>query len=910
MRQLVRLALLLLSLVSSPVFCEQSSKGFVGDYDRAIFAFRNEQRLILTDTLLRAREGCPLEIFICQHLTVMAAEHHASQHHFKEAESLLATVVEHTANPNDAVRSSILVRMARASLLRWRGNLPGSLAMWQALAQDAATTSFVAEDHCRINGELGYLLFLSGRLADAATYYQREVDLAATESLEARRLHGMIGLGMVAKNQGKYSSAIEQFQQVVDAIVNGPPDHHLVKLSFVYGNLAAIYKWLGQYETALKYYQLARAYKLRAGDAASTTVYLDLIASILRLQNRNAEAISILKNEYLPYTSNLASHYVAYRELALNQAALGDYEQAATNIGEAIELRRKQKNLTRIGDYFADQGAILTNLQRSSAAGESYLEGWVFSQMQNDLESRWKNLYGLFSIESKRGNTPVAILLGKLAVNDIQAMRGGIADLAVAVQKSFLHDKKNVFFNLAELLIQSGRLHEAREVLKMFKENEYRDFIIYDGAASSHFTSIALSPDEQGWVSGIKQRMVAPDTTQARDWLSTRAITATAHGAWSVAQKTTLPESAAHVEYLLVGNRLYILLTIQGTTETITQDIDSAVMHDLLIAFRNAVDGYVINAATVDPRPTGERLYRLLVAPIMPRLRQTGATTLILSLEGALRYLPFGALYDGKSYLVEHFGLVLNTSAAPPREMQRLGAWKVAAMGSSEAYEGFDPLPGVRRELAALVGPLGLPGDVYLDQKFTADQMQQNLNSRYPVMHIASHFQFTPGTEVDSFLLLGDGRKLSLKELREGDFRFEGLDLLTLSACETAMHGGRDANGREVESFGTLAQHKGAGAVLATLWRLSDASAPELMRDFYAGRENAKLTKVEALRRAQVALIRGGQAARDELAKRAPKSGGELADGKAVGPAYIYDPNAPFAHPYFWAPFVLMGDWR
>jgi CHAT domain-containing protein len=136
------------------------------------------------------------------------------------------------------------------------------------------------------------------------------------------------------------------------------------------------------------------------------------------------------------------------------------------------------------------------------------------------------------------------------------------------------------------------------------------------------------------------------------------------------------------------------------------------------------------------------------------------------------------------------------------------------------------------------------------------------------------------------------------------------VELLTLSACNTAMGG--ESNGREVEGFGELAQKQGALAVVATLWAVSDESTGKLMQEFYRLRTATPgMTKGEALREAQLALLRG----------QVKKGEGGTADqrtSKAVGtganasgqPQFKYDPDRPYAHPYYWAPFILIGNWK
>ena len=136
---------------------------------------------------------------------------------------------------------------------------------------------------------------------------------------------------------------------------------------------------------------------------------------------------------------------------------------------------------------------------------------------------------------------------------------------------------------------------------------------------------------------------------------------------------------------------------------------------------------------------------------------------------------------------------------------------------------------------------------------------------------------------------------------------FVGVELLTLSACNTAMTAGNKSNGVEVEGFGALAQKAGAKAVLATLWAVADPSTRDLMSEFYRTLETeTKQGKAEALRRAQLALLNGKYKPRQTPAWRR----GAKPVGPAAGIPFKPDERAPYAHPYYWAPFVLIGNWR
>ena len=126
------------------------------------------------------------------------------------------------------------------------------------------------------------------------------------------------------------------------------------------------------------------------------------------------------------------------------------------------------------------------------------------------------------------------------------------------------------------------------------------------------------------------------------------------------------------------------------------------------------------------------------------------------------------------------------------------------------------------------------------------------------------------------------------------------------------MQGGQEANGKEVEGFGALAQNKGAKSVLATLWPIADASTAQLMQILYLSRQKEHLSKAEALRQAQLALLNGSTpialstAGESHRSLKLVKSSIQTSESDIT---FHTNPDAPFAHPYFWAPFILMGNW-
>jgi CHAT domain-containing protein len=312
---------------------------------------------------------------------------------------------------------------------------------------------------------------------------------------------------------------------------------------------------------------------------------------------------------------------------------------------------------------------------------------------------------------------------------------------------------------------------------------------------------------------------------------------------------------------------------------------------------------------------------------IAAELEADRVETLMVYLDGALRYLPLAALHDGQQWLAERYALAVYTAVKDDNlKDPRLPHWQVAGFGVSSGHTAVGPdrrnfaaLPGVARELDGIIQdpPLHrtgfLPGRVYLDPDFTHDALNAALgNARYPVIHLATHFALGSGDD-DSFLLLGDGSPLTLRDLRRQPFA--GVELVALSACDTAVELTAYA-GREVEGLGTVVQQKGAKGVIATLWPVADASTGRFMQELYRLRVDRGLSKAESLHQAQRAFLRGtGTDPAPAPAGPPAKPAASLAPGRdatpfpASAPPYTPDPARPYAHPYYWAPFILMGNW-
>jgi CHAT domain-containing protein len=362
---------------------------------------------------------------------------------------------------------------------------------------------------------------------------------------------------------------------------------------------------------------------------------------------------------------------------------------------------------------------------------------------------------------------------------------------------------------------------------------------------------------------------------------------------------------------ILTDHRYWVVLVTPTTREAFSRPVEAADLNAKVMDFRT-----VLRDPKADPLPLAKELYGIVVGPIEKRLQAVGAKILMWSFDGVLRYVPIVALHDGRGYFVERYANAVFTRATLERLKEtQAGSWNGIGLGVSKKIGNYQPLPAVADELHGIFRePAGaaedgvVSGDVVLDDTFTESALESAMTNGNRVLHIASHFQLNPGDARASQLLLGDGTLLTVGEIRKFKGGFKGVDLLTLSACETAASG-TAPDGKEVESFGSVAQDRGARSVLASLWPVHDGSTSALMKSFYRVHETqAGVTKAEALRRAQIGLLTGslkpsGSGPNDRLLVHTSVP-------KTAKPSFVADPKAPYAHPYYWASFVLIGSWK
>ncbi len=351
---------------------------------------------------------------------------------------------------------------------------------------------------------------------------------------------------------------------------------------------------------------------------------------------------------------------------------------------------------------------------------------------------------------------------------------------------------------------------------------------------------------------------------------------------------------------LILPDRLeLVLVTPDSPPVRRTVPVKPEELQQAIVAFRQALSNPFANA-----KVPAQKLYNWLIRPIEGDLMQAQAKTILYAPDAQLRYIPLAALHDGKQWLVQRFGIYNITSAAlDDLDSQRQQQLRVLAGAFSQGQYSFRvgsrqfelaglPFAGVEVENLALTVPQTTK---LIDEAFNPEAFVPKMQD-YNVVHLATHAAFVPGKPEDSFILFGNGDRVTLRDVES--WNLPGVDLVVLSACETGV-GGEFGTGEEILGFGYLMQQAGAKAVMASLWSVDDGGTQVLMNVFYRGLQGRTLTKAEALRQAQLALIAGDDKVLGEqrgIAVVQPREGVSRGVENRL------------SHPYYWAPFILIGN--
>ncbi len=502
--------------------------------------------------------------------------------------------------------------------------------------------------------------------------------------------------------------------------------------------------------------------------------------------------------------------YEAYRKGLIAARSIGNRRLISYGLGSIGRLYEDERRF--------DEALRLTR----QAAFEAQLSN------APDVLYQWE--WQIARVLKERGDVEQAIAGYRRAISTLESIRDSVSRSAIPFQTLV----GPVFRELADLLLRRASvaadsraaqqdLIEVRATLEKLKQAEVADYFRDDCSVQSQGTT----------------------------------------------QLDSLAAKAAVLYPVLLSDRTELLLSTGGALKHVSVSVGLQELTSIVRDFRQSIDTYDTGGGFM---PLARRLYELLVKPLAEDLRREAVTTLVVVPDGPLRTIPFAALHDGESFLVERLAVVTTpgltlTSAEPlPRANVR-----TLAGGLTASVQGFNALPSVNNELAGIATLF--PTVRLQDRTFRTSGVESAVSQGgYSIVHLATHGHFDSDHR-KSYLLTYDGR-ITLDALQNTvgrrRYRKEPVELLVLSACETASGDDRAALG--LAGAGLRA---GSRSVVATLWPISDVSTATLISEFYRKLKDPKFSKAEALRAAQLALLA----------------------------------QERFRHPFFWAPFLLIGNW-
>jgi CHAT domain-containing protein len=330
--------------------------------------------------------------------------------------------------------------------------------------------------------------------------------------------------------------------------------------------------------------------------------------------------------------------------------------------------------------------------------------------------------------------------------------------------------------------------------------------------------------------------------------------------------------SAAVIYPILLGDRLEVIMSF-GKDKLIhhTIPLPQAEVEETLDQWLQSLNPAY---SSQEQLKLSQTVYDWLIRPASEQLKSRNIKTLVFVPDGLLRSLPMSALHDGNHYLIEDYRIAITPGfqLLAPRQLVQ-DQLRALTVGLTEARQGFAALPGVQQEIDQI--RMKLNTKVILNEQFTKTNLREQLgSSNYPIVHLATHGQFSSDPE-QTFLLTWDDT-INVKDVQSilHARRLEQskpIELLVLSACQTAAGDKQAALG-----LAGLAIQSGARSTLATLWSVNDRSTAQFMTALYRNlTASSSISRGESVRQAQLSLLQ----------------------------------NPRYSHPFYWATFTLIGNW-
>lgn len=610
-------------------------------------------------------------------------------------------------------------------------------------------------------------------------------------------------------------------------------------------NLGSLLASQGESDAAIDVYQKAISDAKAAGNAALAAKGRVNIARVLVESKREKEALVELDRVTSEAKALPASHDKAYVQISIGQlysrlAGRPGFEtdkldqRAYQTLNEAAAVAKSVDDDRGMSFAYGYLGALYE--QEGRAEDAMKYTNMALQRLQQieapEIRYRWE--WQEARLLQAEGNADAAINAYQRAVSDLQSIRPELMAGYMGRRGDFREETGQLYLGLADLLLKRAATHagtpageadlrEVRATVELLKGAELADYF------------------QDDCVAALKAKTTGIDS---------------------------LGEHTAAIYPIILPDRLEILVSLPDGMKRYSVPVGAAELNEGVNSFRALLEKRTTNQY----RRGAMKIHAWLIQPLEKDLQAQNIDTLVFVPDGALRTIPLAALYDGEDFLVARYavatipGLTLTDPRPLPREDIQL-----LAAGLTDSVQGFPPLPNVGPEIEQIHALYD--GMVLENTRFTLANFEKDLGEKpYSIVHVASHGKFQKEAS-DTFLLTYDG-KLSMDTLQGNmastTYRDQPVELLTLSACQTAVGDDKAALG-----LGGVAVKAGARSALATLWYINDQASSILITDFYGDLKEPGVSKAKALQQAQLKLLKD----------------------------HRYD------HPSYWSPFLLIGNW-
>ncbi|MEB3295565.1 MAG: CHAT domain-containing protein, partial [Synechococcales bacterium] len=748
------------------------------------------------------------------------------------------------------------------------GNYTPAIAqMEQRLATARANNNFM--DMAAALDSLGHMYSTLGNYAKAIENHEKSLAIVQKDGDRLREAAVLSYLGNAYYDLGDYGKAISYYKQGLPTHQGSKlPQAHSMHASML-GLLGNAYLKFGEYTTAINYHEQRLAIRRLINDQQGEANTLARLGTIYGILGKQTKAIEYGEQSLATYraVNDQAGESNALSGLGGIYEAFGNYAKALEYYQKSLTISQKIKSKPREVVAFADIASVL----------------------------------------QKQKQPELAIVFYKQSINVSEVIRRDTHRLDRELQATYTVRVAENYRKLADLLLQQNRIIEAMQVLDLLKVQDLQDFLKDSQGKEMTQKGVSLIPEETEIAQTLQTSTQSLPTV-----VSSTRIQAQVQNL----QKTAVSQSLKLNSYQNLQSRikklgknvaLFYPLILDDRLELVILTADRPPIRKPVpitkTQLATAIETFRKQLQSRDPliQPSAQALYQRLIQPIEAELKVAGVNTIAYAPDDIMRYVPLAALHDGTQWLAERYQInYLTALALTPLEPDPNTNPRVLAAALTEEHKikildktyTFPALAFTKPEVENLAKTL--PNTTTLiDRTFNRSNLSKALPSS-TIIHLATHGHFVPNSPDQSIILLGDGSTISLREI-EQQWKFPNVSLVVLSACETAI-GGKLGNGIEILGFGYQMQRTGSRASISSLWTIDDGGTQGFMNSFY-GNLKQGTSPAAAIQQVQRDFIQGKITPQDIQLLRAGASpdipGGIPTD---------------LTHPFYWAPFILIGN--